>query len=125
MELRPHILKFEFATVGVGALPGARTSMSDSRVRLFIRALIMPGAKKDILTMPIFPVDVPALNREQTISRPLSGVSELPRSLNRSGAIPNVTPGTRPGWPDAYGGIFSERLPLPKLIPRATKVEAP
>ena len=125
MELRPHLLKFEFATVGVGALPGGRASMSDSRVRVFIRALIMPGAKKDILMIPIFPVDVPALTREQTISRPLSGVSELSRSLNRSGAMPNVTPGTRQGWPDGYGGIFSERLPLPKLIPRAKKVEAP
>jgi type VI secretion system protein ImpL len=123
-EVRPHLLKFEFATQAVATGGQFRSVAPEGRARVFMRVTVMPGGKKDVLSVPVFPTAVPGLTPEPAASQ----APEAPAPSARLGwpdAFGGMIPGSRPGWPDAYGGVFSERRPPAKAVPKATTVQSP
>lgn len=135
-EVRPHLLKFEFATQAVPTAGQFRSVAPESRARVFMRVTVMPGGKKDVLSLPVFPATVPGLGTEPTAIQPLIPVpgpapapaaASAPASaqrLNWPEGFGGMMPGSRPGWPDAYGGAFSERQPAAKALPAARPAAA-
>jgi len=107
-EVRPHTLKFEFATQPVSAAGQYRSSLPESRARVFIRLTVTPSGKKVILSLPVFPYQVPGLS-----PGPAAGPQRLGAQSGR--------PEARSGWPDAYPRIRSKALPALKAgVPRQT-----
>ena len=99
-EIRPHMLKFEFPTQPVPAAGQYRSNLPEKRARVFIRLTVTPGGKKDILRLPVFPSQAPALTAAEPAYAPRKSAAQF----DRSGALIE-RPGARPGWPDAYGGM--------------------
>lgn len=100
-ELRPHTLKFEFATQPVPATGQYRSTLPEGRARVFIRLTVTPGGKKVILSLPVFPYQAPGLSLA-----PGSGNLRLGEGAGR--------PGARSGWPDAaYVGTRPKTPPVP------------
>ncbi len=108
-ELRPHTLKFEFPTQPIPASGQYRSVLPGKRAKVFIRLSVMPGGKKDVLRLPVFPSYAPVVSAQPAFA---------PR---RAGAQLEM-PGARPGWPDAYGGmplwVAPKSSPVPKRGPR-------
>lgn len=63
-EIRPHLLKFEFATQPAPEGGQFRSNVPVSRGRVFLRLTVSPNGKKDVLVLPVFPVSAPAISRE-------------------------------------------------------------
>lgn len=103
IRIRAHTLKFEFPTQPIPAAGQYRSNLPGKLARVFIRISVTPGGKKDVLRMPVFPSQAPALSAEPAYA---------PR---RSGAQFEM-PGARPGWPDAYGGMPSWIAPKSKPV---------
>lgn len=96
-EVRPHTLKFEFATQPVPAAGQYRSNLPESRARVFIRVTVTPGGKKDILSLPVFPFQAPRIS-------PDSG----PQKLGAGATWPEA----RSGWADASGpGMHTKTSP--------------
>ena len=123
-EVRPHLLKFEFATQAVPTSGQFRSVAPEGRARVFMRLTVMPGGKKDVLSLPVFPTAVPGLTPEPAASQSPDAPAASAR-LGWPDAFGGMIPGSRPGWPDAYGGVFSERRPPAKSVPRPTTVQSP
>ncbi len=123
-EVRPHLLKFEFATQAVSTGGQFRSVAPEGRSRVFMRVTVTPGGKKDVLSLPVFPTAVPGLTPEPAASQS----PDVPVPSARLGwpdAFGGMVPGTRPGWPDAYGGVFSVRRPPAKSALKAATVKSP
>lgn len=101
-EVKPHTLKFEFPTQPMPAAGQYRSNVPGKRARVFIRLRVMPGGKKDVLRLPVFPSYAPVVSTE-------------PASDPRNSGAQLEMPGARPGWPDAYGGmpLWVEPKPRP------------
>jgi hypothetical protein len=59
-EQKPHVLKFEFATES--ANPGGKPTLNTKRAKVFVRIVVSPGGKPDVLKLPVFPVLAPSLD---------------------------------------------------------------
>jgi type VI secretion system protein ImpL len=91
-EVNPQTLKFEFPTQPIPAAGQYRSNVPGKRAKVFIRLTVMPGGKKNVLRLPVFPSYAPVASA-QSASAPMSSGAQL------------EWPGARPGWPDAYGGM--------------------
>ncbi len=124
-EVRPHLLKFEFATQAVTAAGQFRSVAPESRARVFMRVTVMPGGKKDVLSLPVFPVAVPGLAVEPTATQPPMAAPATAQRLRWRESFGGLIPGSRPGWPDPYGGALSERRSAAKASPKPAAVQTP
>jgi type VI secretion system protein ImpL len=59
-EQKPHVLKFEFATESATA--GGKPTLNVKRAKVFVRIVVSPGGKPDVLKLPVFPVLAPSLD---------------------------------------------------------------
>jgi type VI secretion system protein ImpL len=91
-EVNPHTFKFEFPTQPIPAAGQYRSNVPGRRAKVFIRLTVMPGGKKNVLRLPVFPSYAPVASAQAASAPPSSG-AQL------------EWPGAWPGWPDAYGGM--------------------
>lgn len=65
-ELRPHTLKFEFPTQAASEGGQFRTNAPLNKARVFLRLSVSPNGKKDVLSLPVFPVTAPVIAPEKS-----------------------------------------------------------
>lgn len=65
-DIRPHTLKFEFATQPMSEGGQFRTNAPLSKGRVFLRLGVSPNGKRDVLTLPVFPVSAPVFSPERS-----------------------------------------------------------
>lgn len=123
-EVRPHLLKFEFSTQPVSSAGQFRSVAPEGRARVFMRVTVTPGGKKDVLSLPVFPTSVPGLAAEPTTSLRSNAAPTHTAPLSWPEGFGGILPGSRAGWPDAYGGMPTERRPAAKTIPKPITVRA-
>ena len=121
-EVRPHLLKFEFSTQPVSSAGQFRSVAPEGRARVFMRVTVTPGGKKDVLSLPVFPTSVPGLAAEPTTSLRSNAAPTHTAPLSWPEGFGGILPGSRAGWPDAYGGMPTERRPAAKTIPKPITV---